>query len=128
MKLNVKFAILGMALGLGIFAANSVQAVSVETTKGARLVAAQPLKTVADFKALQKGDKIAAYCPLMKTTYVTTVRDVDSKGHATITDTGKGLKVGGCSIILEKAASGKEASTKMVCPDGTLRPVQCGKM
>lgn len=125
---SLKIAALGLALGLGAVITPSANAVPVDTAKGVRLDTAQPLRTVDDFKSLRKGDKIAAYCPMMKETYITTIRNVDSKGHATIAETKKGLAVGGCNIILQKNANSKEVSTLMICPSGKVLPVNCSKM
>lgn len=127
---SLKIAALGLVLGLGVVITPSVRAELTDTTKGPRLALTQgePLRTVNDFKSLRKGDKIAAYCPMMKETYVTTIRNVDSKGHATIQETKKGYAVGGCDIILQKNAGGKEVSTLMRCPNGKVLPVVCSKM
>lgn len=124
--ISLKIVALGLALGLGAILAPSMKAESTDTTKGARLMT--PLRTVEDFQNLTKGDKIVAYCPMMKETFITTIRDVDSKGHATITETKKGLEVGGCEILLQKDSDSKEVKTLMVCPDGKVRPVVCSKM
>lgn len=125
---SLKIAALGLVLGLGVVMTPSVRAELADTTKGSRLTVAQPLRTVDDFKSLRQGDKIAAYCPMMKETYVTTIRNVDSKGHATIKETKSGYAVGGCNIILQKNANSKEVSTVMKCPNGKVLPVECSKM
>lgn len=127
---SLKIAALGLALGLGVVMTPSVKADWTETTKGARLTVTQgePLRTVDDFKSLRKGDKVAAYCPMMKETFVTTIRNVDSKGHAVIKETKKGFEIGDCNITIRKTGVGKETQTVMTCPDGRVLPVVCSKM
>ncbi len=127
---SLKITILGLLLALGVMVTPSLKAESIDTTKGARLAVIQgeSLRTVEDFKSLRKGDKISAYCPMMKETLVTTIRNVDSKGHATVTETKKGYEVGGCDIFLQKNVASKEVSTVMKCPDGKILPVVCSKL
>ncbi|MDR0534657.1 MAG: hypothetical protein LBH01_11970 [Verrucomicrobiales bacterium] len=140
---HLKITALSLVLGLGAtlgtasvkadfsdLTGRNNQAQWVNTTKGPRLTVTQEksLRTVEDFQSLNKGDKIAVYCPLMKETFVTTIRDVDSKGHAKIKQTSKGYEVEGCNIILQRKDSSRETDTVMVCPDGKVRPVECSKM
>lgn len=127
MRINVVAAIT-LALGFTTLATiNTSQAATVDTSKGTRLATATPLRTIEDFKGLQKGDKISVRCPMMKETAVTTVRDVDSKGFAKITETSKGWKLNGCNIVLKRVAGSKEVKSFMVCADGTLTPAECSK-
>jgi len=132
MKLNRNIMAITIAVGLGVSVMESAQAANwIDTTKGPRLstlAQEKKLVTLDDFKSLKKGDKLVASCPLMKETYVTTIRDVDSKGHVKIQETKKGYALGGCNIVLQKKAHSKEVDSVMVCPDGTLRPVSCKTM
>jgi len=86
------------------------------------------LTTLNDFKSLKKGDRISSWCPMMNKTYVTTVRDVDSKGHVKIKQTKRGMVIKGCNVILQRQPGGKEVQSMMVCPDGKLRPVECSRI
>lgn len=131
---SIKIAVMGLILGASLLASPVAKAEAkaepVDTSKGSRLVLPHgaPLRTVEDFQSLGKGDKISAYCPMMKETYTTTIRDVDSKGRATVTETKKGFEIGGCDIVLQKKADSKEVTTLMRCPNGKILPVECTKM
>jgi hypothetical protein len=105
----------------------------VETSKGPRMSAdgkheGKVLNTADDFMNLKKGDKVEAYCPMMKKTYTTTITDVDSKGRQKVTRTTAGWDADGCDVKIIKNKDSKETHTMMVCPDGTLTPVECRKM
>jgi hypothetical protein len=103
----------------------------VETSKGPRISTqgeGKPLKTAEDFMSLKKGDKVEAYCPMMKKTFTTTITDVDSKGRQKVTRTTAGWDADGCDVKIMKNKDSKETHTMMVCPDGTLTPVECRKM
>lgn len=125
-----------MALGLGAFAAPTTQAAAYkDTSRGPRLtttsvapIQGKRLGTLEDFQSLRKGDKIASWCPMMQKTIVTTVRNVDTKGHVKIEETKEGMKLSGCSIVLRRQGASKEVRSLLVCPDGTLTPVECRKM
>lgn len=137
MKLNHRIIAMTLAAGLGTFAFQAGQAGNrIETGKGVRLdtsipaakVQGKDLRTVEDFRSLRKGDKIASYCRMMKATTFTTVRNVDSKGHLQLTETRDGLKMEGCNIVLQRKGGHREVNSVMVCPNGTLTPVQCRKI
>ena len=133
MKNPIKLTVLAATLGLGLLSVTSSQAEVISTTKGERLAVTGEstqgtrLSTLADFKSLRKGDKMSVYCPMMKSTTVTTIRNADSKGHVKITETGEGYAVGGCNVILKKQ-SDKQVKSVMVCPDGSVQPVECVKL
>jgi len=133
MKTSIKFTVLAATLGLGLLSITSSHSAVVSTTKGDRITVSgvsttgSRLNTLADFKNLNRGDKVSVYCPMMKSTTVTTIRNADSKGHVTITETSRGLDVSGCNIIL-KRQSGNQVQSLMVCPDGSVRPVECIKL
>jgi len=136
MKLNQKMIAITLAVGLGAFAVSTTQAaVYKDTTRGPRLTTTsvapmqgERLTTLEDFKNLRKGDKIASWCPMMKKTIMTTVRNVDTKGHVKIEETKEGLKMNGCNIVLRRQGASKEVRSLMVCPDGTLTPIECRKL
>jgi hypothetical protein len=131
---------MGMVMSFGALVLQPAQAAHVmETSKGIRLntgehmssysrMDGENLSTVADFKNLRKGDRVASWCPMMQKTTVTTIRNVDTKGHVKMTETHQGLKMNGCNIILRRTAGTKEVESFMVCPDGTLTPIECRKM
>jgi hypothetical protein len=111
----------------------------MESTKGIRLntgthnlhhmrMHGENLTTVAEFKNLRKGDRISSWCPMMERTTISTIRNVDTKGHAKMNETHQGLKMNGCNIILRRTAGTKEVESLMVCPDGKLTPIQCRKI
>ena len=113
----------------------------IDTTKSPRLTTdskanaqhyptkeVRSLSTLNDFKSLEKGDRIAYWCPMMKKTVVTTVSNVDTKGHAQIRQTRQGLKMDGCNIVLKRKSGSREVDSMMVCQDGTLRPIACRLM
>jgi hypothetical protein len=130
MKSSMRIASAVLAAGLGFLAATGLQAALVDTSKGSRLALPSQgtrLTTEQDFRSLREGDKVVVHCPMMKTTHVTYIRNVDSKGHAKVTETKQGWKVSGCNIIVQRKGGSKETSTMMVCPDGTLTPVHCRK-
>lgn len=125
---------LALLLTLSALALPTLQAATwVETTKGPRMTAegkheGKLLTAEEDFASLKKGDKVQAYCPMMKKTYTTTITDVDSKGHQKVTKTSAGWDADGCDIKIMKNKNDKGTHTMMVCPDGTLTPVECRKM
>jgi hypothetical protein len=126
--------ILALLITLSALSFPALQAATwEETTKGPRLTAegkseGVSLNTAEDFMNLKKGDKVEAYCPMMKKTYTTTITDVDSKGHQKVTKTSAGWDADGCDIKIMKNKSDKGTHTMMVCPDGTVTPVECRKM
>lgn len=132
MKLKRNLIAVTLALGLGGLGTQTTQAsVYHDSGRGPRLATANKsdtLSTLEDFKNLQKGDQLAAYCPMMKKTIVTTVRNVDGRGRVILKETKEGLKMDGCNIVLQRKSGSKEVHSKMVCPDGTLSPVQCSKL
>ena len=130
MKSSMRIASMALAVGLVFLATNGLEAALVDTSKGARLALPNQgtrLTTEQDFRSLRGGDKVVVHCPMMKTTQLTYIRNVDSKGHAKVTETKQGWKVSGCNIIVQRKGGSKETSTMMVCPDGTLTPVYCRK-
>lgn len=136
MKLNKNLIAISLALGLGALVAPTAQSAhSEQSSKGARFTATHPshiegerLTTMHDFKGLKKGDRVSSYCPMMNKTTVTTIRDVDSKGHAKLTQTRDGMNMDQCNIVLRRKTGSKEVQSMMVCPDGTLTPVECRKV
>lgn len=142
MKLNKNIIAVSLVVGLGTFVVQSTHASKwIDTGRGPRLTTSSKasvhdhatmegrrLSTLDDFKNLRKGDKIASWCPMMQKTTVTTVRDVDTKGHVKMRKTQQGLKMEGCNIVLKRSIGTREVNSYMVCPDGTLTPVQCRKM
>lgn len=136
MKLNNKMTAVTMALGLGLFAFQSSQAgIWVESGKGSRLATTSnataysgDLNTQEDSRSLHQGDRVSAYCPMMKKTIVTTVTNPDGKMHKKEYKTKEGLSSENCTIVLQRKGSSKELQSVMVCPDGTLTPVQCRLM
>ena len=129
-------------LGLSLLSAAVIALLSVlanpataaETTKGQRFdtaaqsVELKQLKTEGDFKSLSKGDKIVAYCPMIKKVVVTTVRNVDSKGRVKVIETKDGAVLDGCNIKLVRKPGSKEVSAVMVAKDGKAMPVECSVM
>lgn len=111
-----------LSLTSGVLAAGSV-----ETTKGTRLVPAAPA-TSSELSNLKKGDKLRIYCPMMKTTLYTVVRNVDSKGHVKLTETTGGLVGKKCRVVMKRDPDSKQVSSQMICPDGSVVPVTCEKM
>lgn len=135
MKINRKIVLGSLVLGLGFMLTQNSQAgIWIETSKGPRLTTgfhskdSRTLLTVHDFKQLKKGDRVKSWCPMMQETTISTIRDVDSKGHVKIKETHRGHKLSGCNIIVRRKALVNETETVMVCPDGTLTPIECRKM
>lgn len=114
----------------------------METTRGTRLTTShhesnqyesnyrgERLTTMQDYRNLRKGDRVSSWCPMMKRTTVTTISNVDTKGHVKMEQTRQGTKMNGCNIVLQrKPGNTKEVNSMMVCPDGTLRPTHCSKL
>jgi hypothetical protein len=126
---------LSLSLGLATLTLSSAQAGHwVESTKGPRYMTGgdahiqNQMTTAEDFKALKKGDQIEAYCPMMKKTYTTTVTEVDKVGHQKVKKTSSGWEVVGCDLDLKRNKDGVGTTMTMVCPDGTVTPVECHKM
>lgn len=116
---NIKTAVMGLILGASLLLVTPLlKAESVDTTKGTRLSVTQgdALRTSDDFESLHQNDKIMAHCPMMKETHVTSIRNVDSKGHATIQETKNGYVASGCTTALQKKPGSKEVSAAMACP------------
>jgi hypothetical protein len=134
-KFAKKITTLSLSLGLVAITLSSAQAGHwVESTKGPRYMTGgkshivnDPM-TVEDFKALKEGDQIEAYCPMMKKTYTTYVTEVDKAGHQKIKETKSGWEVVGCDLKLKRNKDGVGTKMTMVCPDGTVTPVECHKM
>jgi hypothetical protein len=142
MKFNKNVIAVSLVVGLGTFVAQSTQASTwIDSGRGPRLTTSSKasmhdhstmegrrLSTLDDFENLREGDRIASWCPMMKKTIVTTVRDVDTKGHVKMRETRQGIKMKGCNIVLKRKGGSRQVDTMMVCPDGTLQPAQCRLM
>ncbi len=137
MKTTIKLAAYTAILTLGLWGATTTQASTYKdsgrgprlTTSSNATVEGKRLTTMSDFENLKHGDKVAAWCPMMKRTYVTTIHNSDGRGRATFTKTKNGMKMDGCNIVLhKKSGNSREVQSMMVCPDGTLTPTHCSKI
>lgn len=117
--MNIKMTLFVAAFGL--ITAVSTQAASVQTTKGDRL----SVSGTSAYAALYTSAGKATSCPMMKKTTVTTVRNADSKGHATITETSTGIDHSKCNTIQQRDVASNQVQSVMVCPDGSAQPASC---
>lgn len=121
--MNIKQTLFGAVLGIGLLIVVSSQAAVIQTTKGDRLsVSGLATPETVSFKSEAKANS----CPMMKKSIVTTVRDVDSKGHVTVAETGVGISHEGCSTVQQRDTANQVQSV-MVCPDGSAQPMTCCK-
>lgn len=136
MKTKIKTASYATIMTLVLCAAATTQASTHKdggrgsrlTTSSNATVEGKRLTTMSDFENLKHGDKVAAWCPMMKRTYVTTIHNPDGRARVDFTKTKHGMKMDGCNIVLHRKAGSREVQSMMVCPDGTLTPIHCSKI
>jgi hypothetical protein len=85
------------------------------------------LNSTEDFDALKTGDRISHYCPMTEKTTITTVRALDSKGHAKIIAHKSWMNHSECKLSMVRD-NDNTVHTTMTCPDGVVRAVKCKKV